>query len=38
MADYALFWRHVFDTLSLARAMAWLDQEMTVPCPEVRGT
>jgi hypothetical protein len=38
IADDALFWRHVFDTHSLARAMAWLDQEMTVPCPEVRGT
>jgi hypothetical protein len=38
IADHALFWRHVFDTLSLARAMAWLDQEITVPCPEVRGT
>jgi hypothetical protein len=38
IADYALFRRHVFDTLSLARAMALLDQEMTVPCPEVCGT
>lgn len=37
IADHAPFWRHVFDTLSLARAMAWLNQEISVPCPGVSG-
>ncbi len=29
--DSASFWRLLFDTLGLSRAMAWCDQEMNVP-------
>lgn len=31
MADDAAFWCRVFETIGLPRAMAWLDQEMSVP-------
>jgi len=31
MTDDAAFWCGVFETLGLPRAMAWLDQEMSVP-------
>jgi len=30
-ADGPSFWRQVFDTLGLSRAMAWCDQEMNIP-------
>ena len=33
--DGPSFWRAVMDGMSLGIAMAWLNQEMTVPCPEV---
>jgi len=29
--DPDAFWRHVIDSMSLARAMAWLDRELIVP-------
>jgi hypothetical protein len=31
LPDHDAFWRHVIDSLSLARAMAWLDRELIVP-------
>jgi hypothetical protein len=30
-SDFTGFWRQVFATLGLPRAMAWLDREMSVP-------
>ena len=30
-ADHDLFWRNVFDSLSLQQAMAWLDRDVVVP-------
>ena len=31
ISDFAAFWRQVMNTLSLAQAMAWLDQHLIVP-------
>jgi hypothetical protein len=30
-SEFGAFWRQVFATLGLPRAMAWLDQEISVP-------
>ena len=31
LSDFAAFWRHVMNELSLAQAMAWLDKGLIVP-------